>query len=65
MFKNYGIEESNLADEEVIDYFNYNGNIDFDSLHDETILAIIESYVDKTGDVSLEYMDDYMGGNNW
>lgn len=65
MFKNYGIEESGLDDMEVMDYFNYNGNIDFDSLHDEVVLKIVEAYVDTTGDVALEYMDDYMGGNNW
>lgn len=59
MTKNYGIEESKLTDKEIINYVNSTINIDYDSIYTQTVLDIIEAYVDCTGDVSLEYMDDY------
>lgn len=64
MYNNYGIEENTLTDMEVIEYAYSTDTIDNSRYH-ETILSIVEAYVDITGDVSLEYMDDYINSMDW
>lgn len=46
MVKNYGIEPNNLTDSEVAEYVNNNCNIDYDNLYTQTVLDIINVYID-------------------
>lgn len=47
MYNNYGIEENNLTDKEVLDYYNSIDIIDIEDIaHVLTVLSIYDAYLD-------------------